>query len=330
MLASPHHERDVMYDEKALAAELVRYWRGNTPQLVLSYDLGFNSNVVGHWERGRSSCSLSMALHMAETRHAGTLDNLAADLRCAWTDTVPMSSPRGVVMLLGDLFAGVDIASVAKRSRLSRHKLGRWLRGDTEPNLPEFIAGLNAVGISHTVVPLLAPGLQLASSLPDRVTMDQLETLHGLMTSRYRELPVHDPQALAEWVGHPVETVDAHLVTLRELGLIRWRDPKWKLTDRPLDGSLLPASFLEYNGDRISRHGPFWGRSMLTILDRDGLYKAAEILRRAHRELAQHLVESEVNGRDVFVVNLCITSLVPLEEYDYPPRPVVDGAAEDE
>ena len=128
-----------MLDHQDLARQLVRHLRGRRSQRALSRRLQYTTNVVYRWEHGRrwptGAAFLWLALRTG--RDVGALlDGFApADWR---EPRVPPASPAAVAALMRALQGTTPATELAARMGRSRNALGRWLRGQAEPRLPEL------------------------------------------------------------------------------------------------------------------------------------------------------------------------------------------------
>ena len=129
-------------DYTKLASELVRAVRGRRSQQTVSTRLGFKSNVVYAWESGRSYPTAAEFLRFAEVCKVALRPALAGFyVRApAWLSSAKrVSSPAAVATFLRDQRGRTPIVELAAATKLSRFALSRWLKGDAEPRLPDFL-----------------------------------------------------------------------------------------------------------------------------------------------------------------------------------------------
>lgn len=296
-------------DTKKLAAQMVRSWRGDTGQLELSEALGFRSNVVHHWESGRSGCQLTTALHMADRAHPGAVGRLCFALQSDWTDRVDPRERMGTALILNDVLGGVDVSLVVRRTDFSRHKLGRWLRGDSEPTLDEFLEVLLAVRMIWMLFPLLAPDVRLPTDPPATLGLSQQEILFALVSRRYLDLPAHDPTWVAESVGHTLDEVEEHIAQLRSLGLVRWDGTRWQVELERVRYNRREVPDLEAHlGNRIATRPSRYTDGTLIVATKEEQDQVRRILRQAKREIFELLTENRPAG-EVLWVTMALTPL---------------------
>src|SRR5688572_30799791 len=135
------------YDQ--LAAELIRALRGRRSQLAFSRRLGFRTNVVHTWEAQRRWPTASRALLAAERAGADPRAALTRFYRIppAWLTPTAALTPELVARLLADLRGRATIGDVAQRAGRSRFAVGRWLKGEAEPRLPDFLRMIEATSL---------------------------------------------------------------------------------------------------------------------------------------------------------------------------------------
>jgi DNA-binding phage protein len=127
-----------------VAREVLRAVRGKRSQVLLSRRLGFRSNVASKWESGQRMPTASQVFEYA--RRLGrdpwealrTLNPNAA--QALGTAEAPQLGPW-----LRALKGTQGFAAIAQRSRLSRFSVSRFLAGQSEPRLPQFLALLDAI-----------------------------------------------------------------------------------------------------------------------------------------------------------------------------------------
>lgn len=123
-----------------VASQLLRAFRGSRSQVAFCRRLGYRSNVATDWEAGRRFPAASEALRAAEV---GGIDVAAALLR--FHPGAAEAMAQGVGAWLEALKGRGSQREVAVRCGASRHQVGRWLRGDAEPRLPDLLRLVDAL-----------------------------------------------------------------------------------------------------------------------------------------------------------------------------------------
>lgn len=120
---------------KNTAREVLRAIRGERSQVAFSRRIGHRTNVATHWEAGRRFPSAVEVIRVAE-RCGLDPGSAARSFHPAAADAWRSDSVHG---WLDALRGGASQLALAERTGCSRHQLGRWLRGDAVPRLPEFL-----------------------------------------------------------------------------------------------------------------------------------------------------------------------------------------------
>ena len=223
-----------MRDYPQLARELIRALRGRRSQAQASRRLGYASNVVFDWEAGRRFPTAAGTLRMA--RRCG-IDVRAAVTRFFRSEAVPegveLASRAGVAWLLSHLRGNVQLGELAAQSGCSRFALSRWLKGRTEPRLPDFLKVLDAVSLR--LLDFLAELVELERLPSLRAEWRQLKlsrelaydapwshaVLRALELDAYRKLARHPPGLIARWLGIEPAEEERCLALLLQSGQIK-------------------------------------------------------------------------------------------------------------
>lgn len=242
-------------DHESLAKELIRALRGRRSQLAFSRRLGFRTNVVYTWESGRRSPTA--ATFLAAARRAG-VDVAGAVGRFfpstpGWLAHTDPVSAEGVAALLSGMRSMSPIVDVARRAGRSRYAVARWLSGEAEPRLPDFLRMVEACSLRLLdFVALFAdPAALPAASAAWRTLEAQRRAVYeepllpavllALEMPSYRALPRHEPGWIARRLGFPVEDEARCLERLAEAGQIRKSRGRWTVAQvRTVDTRLDP------------------------------------------------------------------------------------------
>jgi transcriptional regulator with XRE-family HTH domain len=231
------------YDQ--IAAEFLRALRGKRSQPAFCRRLGYKSNVVYTWESKRGFPTAVKALQAA--RRVGV--DLDAALNSfyrrppSWVGTNDFASREGVAQFLTDLKGHTSIVDLARYSGKSRFAIARWLKGETEPKLPEFFhmvesSSLRLIDLLETLVdPRALPSVRERWELMDvvrRLAYDAPWTqgvLRALELDAYRRLPAHRPGWIAERIGIDLDEEQRCLSLLEQTGQIRREGEHWSIAD---------------------------------------------------------------------------------------------------
>ena len=294
----------------------MRAVRGSRSCAQLSRRLGYQSNAVSDWEAGRRAPT---AARFIEACQALGYDTEAAFRRFHGPSAYLVSVNEGGVAArlppwLAALRGTTSIALVAQRTRRSRFAVSRWIRGHTEPRLPEFLALVEAltfraadfadclVGVEH--LPTLAreqhrrrSARELAFEHPDSELV-----LRVMETQAYRRLGRHVPGVIADSSGITLDRERAVLAALTEAGILQMSQQRY-LPDDPLtvDTSGAPgrinrlkAHWAEVACQRANSPRPedWIGYNLMSLSESD-LDTAREMLRRVYREIRALAAASE-------------------------------------
>ena len=151
-----------------IASELLHALRGRRSQVQLSRRLGYTSNVVYAWESGRKFPTTATFFRLLERTGNPVYDVLSdffPKMPAALTD-VDFSNNAAIALLLNTLIGDESARTLADRMGISRHTVGRWLRGEAQPRLPQLLHAIDATTnrlldfIACMVDPAALPSLQ--------------------------------------------------------------------------------------------------------------------------------------------------------------------------
>lgn len=223
-------------DFEALAQELLTILRGKRSQTAWSRRLGYRSNVAYKWESGRR---YPTAAEMFRACGRTGIEVRAALVRFygrtpAWLDSLSPEQPEAVASLLRDLQGSTPITELARRVGVSRSAVSRWLSGQTQPRLPDFLQLVEATSLrvadllAELVPPLSLPTLrplwrqlEARRQSADRYPWTQA-ILRALELAAYRSMPAHEPGWIAARLGITAEEEARCLAFLRETDQVRW------------------------------------------------------------------------------------------------------------
>lgn len=120
--------------------EIVRSVRGKRSQVAFSRRIGYRSNVSADWEGGHRFPTAAKVLY--------AMERVGIDLPSAFEAFHAGSSSvweQGLSNWLRALQGHSSQGQIAATAGFSRHQVRRWLSGEAEPRLPQFLALLNAL-----------------------------------------------------------------------------------------------------------------------------------------------------------------------------------------
>lgn len=133
------HDMDLPFD--TLATELIQALRGKRTQAALSRRLGFKTNVVYTWEAGRRWPTAAETLRLARSTGVDVTAAVEGFFRepPRFCRRVDVASREGIAELLGELRGSIPVVDLAARAGKSRFAISRYLSGEAEPKLPDFL-----------------------------------------------------------------------------------------------------------------------------------------------------------------------------------------------
>ena len=120
--------------------EIVRAVRGKRSQVAFSRRMGYRSNVSADWEGGHRFPTAAKVLY--------AMERVGIDLSASFEAFHPGSSvawKKGLPHWLRTLQGHSSQGQIASTAGFSRHQVRRWLSGEAEPRLPQFLALVNAL-----------------------------------------------------------------------------------------------------------------------------------------------------------------------------------------
>jgi transcriptional regulator with XRE-family HTH domain len=231
------------YDYAIIAGEFLRALRGRRSQAAFSRRLGYRTNMAYVWEAGRAFPTAANTL--AAARRVG-IDVSAALRRFykappPWLDTIDPSTSEGVARLIEDLRGRTSIVDLARAAGKSRFAVARWLRGEAEPRLPDFLLLIEKSSLrlldwlAAFVDPDSMPSLSRAWAELEasrRAAYDVPWTqavLRALELTGYRSLRKHEPGWIAARIGISLDDERHCLSLLARTGQISLRHGRWEL-----------------------------------------------------------------------------------------------------
>jgi transcriptional regulator with XRE-family HTH domain len=206
-------------DYDRIAAELLRALRGKRSQEAFARRLGVRSHAIYTWESARNFPTAARALRAASRSGVDVGGAVERFYRRApaWLEETDLTTPAGVARLLDDLRGASSIVAVARAVGCSRFAVARWLKGEAQPRLPEFLRLIEGTSLrlldflACLVDPETLPSIAAAYrdlEATRRAAYDapwSHAVLRALELRDYRVLRAHEPGWLAARLGLPLE-----------------------------------------------------------------------------------------------------------------------------
>lgn len=221
-------------DYERLSAEFLRAIRGKRSQTAFARRLGYRGNAVYTWEAGRSFPTAARAFEVAARAGIDVRRALRTFYRRApeWLADADPADPATVARVLDDLRGRTPVVAVAAAAGRSRFRVARWLAGQTEPRLPDFLRMVEATSlraldfVASFVDPAALPSaadawrdLEATRRAAYEVPWTQA-FLRALELSEYRALPTHEVGWLARRLGLSLDEERRCIALLERTGQI--------------------------------------------------------------------------------------------------------------
>lgn len=244
-------------DYHEVARELLVALRGSRSQVAWSRRLGYRSNVAYTWESGRRYPTASetfRACARAGLDVRAALDRFYGHEARSWLDEhTDFGTVEATSAFLRDLRGRTSVSDLARRAGLSRYSVTRWLSGQTQPRLPDFLqlidaASLRLVDLLTSFVPPEAlPSihdvwvrLKANREGAGRFPWSQA-ILRVLEISDYLALEVHDDAWVADRLELPVDEVAACFEYLQLTGQVEEDEGRLRPVVIAVDTRIAPS-----------------------------------------------------------------------------------------
>lgn len=262
-------------DTEQIAREFLVALRGRRSQVAWSRRLGYRSNVAYTWEAGRrypTAAEAFRAVARSGIDLRGALEAFYGHETRQWLEEhEDLADPAATAAFMRDLKGRTSTTDLAKRAGLSRYSVTRWLAGQTQPRLPDFLTLIEAASLRLVdFLSSFVPPAAVPSILP---TWERLEErrkgagrypwtqaiLRALEVSDYHALPSHREGWIAERLGIPLEEELACLAYLQNTGQVEQVDGRFIPATTAVDTRRAPSV-----GRQLKSH---WARAGVERID---------------------------------------------------------------
>lgn len=322
MADPPHRVKSRDYSEpdsdpqkvcwRDVSSEFLRALRAGRSQEAFSRRLGYRSKPAADWEAGRRFPRAAEVFRACGLCNVDMGSALATFLGS--DSSLPqLSDPQALAAWLDTLRGSTTILELAERSQLPRFSVSRFLKGESQPRLPQFFALFDA--ITQRATDLVA-GLVDIGRVPSlhkehqRREVSRLLAYHEpwtaavervLETEAYAALACHVRGWITEYLGVSLDEEERALDALEEAGVVRFVDGKYRIeahsvdTRRTRDESLAIKSHWNHVAGSKLLDGAaddLFAYNLISVSTRD-LERIDDILRGAFREIRGLVSESE-------------------------------------
>lgn len=316
---------DTDIDFDLIARELLTAIRGRLSTSRLSQRLGFRYNQVARWESGakiilwKEFCKLAKVLNLPLAR--------ALEINYIYSHK---NFANGSA-ILNDLKGDKTVTDFAKALQRDRLVVSRWLKGETELPLAEFLRALhlvhnNAGEFLNAIVPLTKiphAEVHLEPHLRERRLLVDSPWIGALLGCLDLEgCPTHDKVATFahKTFGIPKSTIEAAFVELVRLGILeigpdqRYRHLRWfRVGPMPTDSRRMKEYWLRLAQWSVKQREETSGFFMLAVNDK-GWTRVMERYRQFFSDLVEIVNDPESGPplQQFRVVNVQMMDLVQL------------------
>jgi len=313
-----------------LAQQLIRAVRGRRTQEAFSRRIGCRSNVLYTWESGRRFPTASRFFEVAERAGIDTSQALRSFFRSEpeWLTTKRLLQDGGVERLLVELQGHRSISDLARATGKSRFAVARWLSGQTQPRLPDFLALVEATSyrlldfVAALVDPAHLPAIHegwraLTAARQAAYTSPWCHAVLRLLeTERMAALPHVGEADIAAELGLSIVETRAALQLLETTGQIERQDQRWQvqqtlnvdLAADPEAVQRLKAWAAEIGLRRISSASEgLYSYNLFCVSEAD--YQKLQGLHRAYFRQLRAIVAESTPSERVVMANLQLFSL---------------------
>lgn len=221
-------------DFEKLAAELVRARRGARTQKQLSRLLGYQSNVVFAWENQRDVPTARAFFRLAQV--AGAPFDVSTFLA---KPTPDLTERTGIASFMKEMMGSLKMAQIGLQLGRDRHAVGRWLRGQTDVSLPEFLHFIEVTTLRVLdFLAIFSDPAELSEAAPAyrlleaaRESARQMPWSHAVVhmveLPSYRKLKSHKRGWFASRLGISTQDEEACLNLLVKMGQLIFADDKY-------------------------------------------------------------------------------------------------------
>lgn len=229
-------------DFEKVASELVQALRGRRSQTAFSKRLGYRSNVASAWEAGRAFPTAAAFFRLLE--RGGRKPALALSAFYRLPTGAPahdLTTAAGVAAFLEDLRGRTALVDLARAADRSRFAVARWLKGEAEPRLPDFLRLVESASlrlldflaclVDPSALPSVAPAWRNLENA--RRAAFEMPWSHAVLRAveltEYQKLRRHRPGFIAQRLHISREEEARCVELLLETGQLRREGPRLRL-----------------------------------------------------------------------------------------------------
>ena len=301
-----------MRDYDRIARQLLRAIRGARSQVAFARRLGYRGNPIANWEAGRrfpTAAEVFRACERVRIDVPGAIEVFHPRAAAAFE-----ISDEGVAAWLRVQQGSASSAELARRIGTTRHRVARWLTGQTRPRLPDFLALLDGLtGRSTDLIALLVAIDDVPDAVDDyrtraairRVAIEapwSAAVLRILETEAYARESSPTPAWIAGALGVTTEEATDWLARMVAAGVLTLAEGRW-VPAAPLtvDTAAYPEArtrfrdhWLDVAKTRVANpHERDSFSYNLASMSREDLEAIRDLYRQTYRQMRQIVAASE-------------------------------------
>ncbi len=320
-------------DYEHLASQLIHALRGARSQVALSRRLRYGCNVLYTWESGRRFPTAAVFFELLER-----LGIKPEEVVREFVGTLPealegkdFKDRATVALFMRHLQEGRSILELSRSMGRGRVSVGRWLLGQAEPRLPDFLRFIDAASLRVLdFLGLLVDVQQLPGAESAWAVLEAQRTVaYGLPWSHavlrvlelesYRALERHEPGFIAQRLQISSTEEERCLRALAASKLIVKRQGRWVAREistidtrrDPKAGRLLKSHWAEVGYERLPLLEPnkndLFSYNVFTVSEVD--WERLRELHIAYYHELRRIIEGSAPAQRVALVNLQLLRL---------------------
>jgi transcriptional regulator with XRE-family HTH domain len=280
------------FDYELISSELIRSLRAQRSCASMSRRAGYRTNVVHRWERQQAWPTAAAFL--------GVCSRLGLDVNKiyesffrqnpAWLGRMNPTSPEAVAAFLRQLRGKSAVTLLAERTGVNRYTMARWLKGTSEPRLPDFLRIVETLSrrmldfLALVVDPSTLPSIKRrwARAQAARAIAYEEPKSHAVLRALELDEYVRHGFAVPGWLerrlGMSTAEIERCIGALKQAGQIRRRRGAWRPVDvlridtrtNPAGARSAKLSWLKVAAERLEANSPGnFGFSLFAISRQD-------------------------------------------------------------
>lgn len=320
------------FDYEKLSSELIRSLRGRRSCASLSQRAGYRSNVVHRWESQQAWPTAAAFLGVCSSVTLDVTEIYAKFFgqSPAWLGGANPASGEAIAAFLRQMRGKSPITVLASRAGINRFTLARWLKGTSEPRLPDFLRMIEVLSrrlldfLSGIVDPDTLPSVKRrwARVQAARAIAYEEPRSHAVLRALELDEYAQHGYAVRGWLerrlGMSTSDIQRCIAALQRAGQIRRQRGVWRPVDvlridtraDPAGARAAKLAWLDVAARRLAANAPGNFGFSLFAISRQDLRRVRELHLEYVRSM-QALIASSTKNE---CVALYCAQLIDLDE----------------